>query len=35
LGFFLYTPAGIVYGIMIEWLATIVFKSPMRSPLSS
>jgi hypothetical protein len=24
-----------VYGIMIEWLATIVFKSPMRSPLSS
>ena len=35
LGFFLYTLAGIVYGIMIEWLATIVFKSPMRSPLSS
>lgn len=29
-GFFLYTSAGIVYGIMIEWLATIVFKSPMR-----
>lgn len=29
-GFLLYTSAGIVYGIMIEWLATIVFKSPMR-----
>ena len=35
LGFFLYTPAGIVYGIMIEWLSTIVFKSPMRAPQSS
>lgn len=32
LGFFLYTPAGIVYGIMIEWLTTVVFKSPMRTP---
>ena len=35
LGFFLYTPAGIVYGIMIEWLSTIVFKSPMSPPQSS
>ena len=35
LGFFLYTPAGIAYGIMIEWLATVVFKSPMRAPQSS
>jgi hypothetical protein len=24
-----------VYGIMIEWLSTIVFKSPMRAPQSS
>ena len=32
LSFFLYTPAGIVYGIMIEWLSTIVFKSPMKAP---
>lgn len=31
LGFFLYTPAGIVYGIMVEWLSTIVFKSPMKA----
>jgi hypothetical protein len=29
LGFFLYTPAGIIYGILIEWLSTDVFKSPM------
>jgi hypothetical protein len=35
LGFLLYTPAGIVYGIMIEWLATIALKSPMRATRSS
>ena len=29
LGFFLYTSAGILYGILIEWLATDVFKAPM------
>lgn len=29
-GFFLYTSAGIIYGVMIEWLATNIFKSPMR-----
>jgi hypothetical protein len=23
-----------VYGIMIEWLSTIVFKSPMKAPQS-
>jgi hypothetical protein len=28
-GFFLFTSAGIIYGIMIEWLSTVVFKSPM------
>jgi len=31
LGFFLYTSAGIVYGILIEWLSTDVFKAPMRA----
>ena len=31
LGFFLYTPAGIVYGILIEWLSTDVFKAPMKA----
>jgi hypothetical protein len=31
LSFFLYTPAGIVYGILIEWLSTDVFKAPMRA----
>jgi hypothetical protein len=30
-GFFLYTTAGILYGILIEWLATGVFKAPMRA----
>ena len=34
-GFFLFTSAGVVYGIMIEWLATVVFKSPMSKPQSS
>jgi hypothetical protein len=29
-GFFLYTSAGIFYGILIEWLATDVFKAPMK-----
>ena len=29
--FFLYTPAGIVYGILIEWLSTDVFKAPMKA----
>ena len=27
--FFLYTSAGIIFGIIIEWIATIKFKSPM------
>ena len=31
LPFFLYTTAGILYGIMIEWLSTDVFKSPMQT----
>jgi hypothetical protein len=31
LGFFLYTPAGTLYGILIEWLSTDVFKSPMTA----
>ena len=29
-GFFLYTTAGVLYGVFIEWLATNVFKAPMR-----
>jgi len=29
LSFFLYTSAGILYGIFIEWLATDVRKAPM------
>jgi hypothetical protein len=29
-GFLLYTVAGIIYGILIEWLATDVFKAPMK-----
>ena len=28
LKFFLYTSAGVFYGIMIDWLATDVFKAP-------
>jgi hypothetical protein len=35
LAFFLYTSAGILYGIMIEWLSTDVFKAPMREERSS
>jgi hypothetical protein len=31
LGFFLYTAAGVIYGIMIEWLSTKVLKAPMRT----
>jgi hypothetical protein len=31
LGFLLYTPAGIVYGILIEWFSSVVFKSPMKA----
>ena len=31
LGFLLFTAAGILYGIMIEWLSTDVFKAPMRT----
>ena len=31
LPFFLYTTAGVLYGLVIEWLATDVFKAPMRS----
>ena len=30
LGFFLFTTAGVIYGIMIEWLSTNVFKAPME-----
>jgi hypothetical protein len=30
LGFFLYTPAGVIYGLMIEWISTVVFKAPMK-----
>lgn len=30
LGFFLYTVAGVFYGILIEWLSTRVFKAPMK-----
>jgi hypothetical protein len=32
IGLFLFTTAGVFYGIMIEWLATVVFKAPMKSP---
>ena len=32
LKFFLYTGAGIFYGVMIDWLATDVFKSPKTRP---
>jgi len=31
LPFFLYTTAGILYGLFIEWLATDIFKAPMKS----
>ena len=31
LGFFLYTGARILYGVMIEWLATVVFKVPLKN----
>ena len=31
LGFLIYTGAGIVYGIGIEWLSTNIFKAPMRT----
>jgi len=31
LGFFLYTTAGIIYGVFIEWLATDLFKVPMKT----
>ena len=31
LPFFLYTVAGIFYGLIIEWLSTNLFKAPMRS----
>ena len=30
LAFFLYTTAGILYGLVIEWLSTDVFKAPMN-----
>jgi hypothetical protein len=30
-GFFLYTAAGVGYGLLIEWLATDVFKAPMHA----
>jgi hypothetical protein len=31
LGFLLFTLAGTVYGLLIEWLATDILKAPMRS----
>ncbi len=31
LGFFLFTTAGIIYGMFIEWLATDVFKAPLKA----
>jgi hypothetical protein len=31
IGFLLYTSAGIVYGILIEWLSSVVFNSPMKN----
>jgi len=31
LGFFLFTTAGILYGVFIEWLSTDVFKAPMKA----
>ena len=31
LPFFLYTAAGTLYGLLIEWLSTDVFKAPMKS----
>jgi len=31
LGFFLYTIAGVLYGIFIEWFSTDVFKAPMKA----
>ena len=31
LGFFLFTAAGVLYGVMIDWLATVVFKAPMTN----
>jgi hypothetical protein len=30
LGFLAFTAAGVFYGFMIEWLATDLFKAPMR-----
>lgn len=35
LGFLLYTPAGIFYGILIEWLSTDMFKAAMMMSQSS
>ena len=34
-GLFVYTLFGILYGIMIEWLSTKAFKSPMSTQQSS
>jgi len=34
LGFLLYTLAGTLYGVLIEWLATDVLRAPMRSEWS-
>lgn len=34
-GLFVYTLFGTLYGIMIEWFSTKVFKSPMRTQQSS
>ena len=31
LRFFLFTSAGIIYGLLIEWLATDILHAPMRS----
>lgn len=32
LGFAAYTLAGVLYGLLIEWFATDVFRAPMRIP---
>ncbi len=31
LGFFLFTIAGVIYGLLIEWMSTIAFKAPMKA----
>jgi hypothetical protein len=31
IGFVAFTSAGIIYGVLIEWLSTDIFRAPMRS----